>query len=443
MAPAEYPVLTLPFDIISQIFVYCLPPEDDASIWRTDAPLLLAGICRDWRDISLATHELWNTMHLSLRPHSVLKVGPLLEFWLPRAGNLPLQLSLVYKSSYGSSSSEDAGLDALSGLISQYAHHWKTIDLVMPFSALFRLPAPKEAFTSLKKVVLNCGEGQQWAGTHAKLFINSPNLKELHIIAGVRPPRLALPWKQLVTLRLDTTSAAECSKVLAYAPNLATVTASLWTVDVRSLAPIPPCSRLESLSLTLSHTRGPALLKALTLPALQHLEVDLDASQEITSFTSLITRSPVFLRRLSVRLGSHLPTHLFRQLFLVLDSLEELEVRKAGVALDTGLLLLKAQRLLLPNLKALRIERTWSNGENAELLADVLESRWRVPANVALPVRLESFWLSSPLTTPPELRSPAVIRLARLRAEGMSIRISSSGYSWFAGRPDAFCTYIL
>ncbi|KAJ7629378.1 hypothetical protein DFH06DRAFT_1480375 [Mycena polygramma] len=442
MAPAAYPVLTLPFDIISQIFVYCLPPEDDASPLRTDAPLLLAGICRDWRDISLATHELWNTTHLTLRPHSLLKVGPLLEFWIPRAGNLPLQLSLVYKSSDGSSASESAGLDALSELIAQYARHWKTIELVMSFSALFRLPCPKEAFTSLKKVVLNCESG--WAGTQGvQLFTNSPNLKELHIIPGVRALRLALPWEQLATLRLETTSAAECLKVLALAPNLAAVTATVWTVDVPNLVPISPLPHLESLCLTLSHTRGPALLKALTLPALQHLELDINASEEITNFASLITRSPVFLRRLSVRLGPRWPTDYFMQLFSVLDSLEELEVRKASAALDTGLLLLKAQRLLLPNLKSLRIERTWSDGEDAELLADFLESRWRVPAKVVLPVRLESFWLSSPLTTPPELRSPAVIRLARLRAEGMSIQISSSGYSWFTGRPDAFRTYIL
>ncbi|KAJ7645823.1 hypothetical protein B0H17DRAFT_959377, partial [Mycena rosella] len=56
---APYPVLTLPFDIISQIFVYCLPQEDDALPWRTEAPLLLAGICREWRDITMCTHELW------------------------------------------------------------------------------------------------------------------------------------------------------------------------------------------------------------------------------------------------------------------------------------------------------------------------------------------------------------------------------------------------
>ncbi|KAJ6617909.1 hypothetical protein B0H10DRAFT_1796407, partial [Mycena sp. CBHHK59/15] len=54
-----YPVLLLPFDIISQIFVYCLPQEADALPWRSEAPLLVASICRQWRDVALATHELW------------------------------------------------------------------------------------------------------------------------------------------------------------------------------------------------------------------------------------------------------------------------------------------------------------------------------------------------------------------------------------------------
>ncbi|KAJ6554425.1 hypothetical protein B0H19DRAFT_868891, partial [Mycena capillaripes] len=53
-----YPILTLPTEITVEIFTHCLP--DEPCVPRTDtAPLLLGRICRTWREISLATPELW------------------------------------------------------------------------------------------------------------------------------------------------------------------------------------------------------------------------------------------------------------------------------------------------------------------------------------------------------------------------------------------------
>ncbi|KAJ7827093.1 hypothetical protein B0H13DRAFT_1657130, partial [Mycena leptocephala] len=63
LALIVYPVLTLPYEITSRIFVACLPsdgvrPSPDA------APLLLAQICRHWRKIALSTGELWCSVNL-------------------------------------------------------------------------------------------------------------------------------------------------------------------------------------------------------------------------------------------------------------------------------------------------------------------------------------------------------------------------------------------
>ncbi|KAF7329015.1 F-box domain-containing protein [Mycena venus] len=425
-----YPVLTLPFDIISQIFVYCLPPEDDALPWRTEAPLLLAGICRDWRDVALTVHELWNTIHLSLRPRSILKVAPLLKFWVPRAGNLPLSMSLVYKSE---GSDTAAATRTLEELLDVYAPHWSSIELKIPLPTLIGLSPPEEDLASLRKLVLDLGAG--WLTNRDKqlgdVFSKAPKMCELHIISGPSA-KLALPWEQLTTLRLDNASRAECLRTLALVPKLVNFTVTLWAGSPGvSGSVLPPLSRLKSLTFTLSHTRGPALLHSLTLPALHHLALELQSLPEITSVTSLITRSPCFLRRLSVRMGLGWTADYFMQLFVTLDSLEELEIKKASQSLDTGLGLLKVQPHLLPNLRSLSVERTFHVRENAELLADLLESRWNIPATVSLPVQLKSFRLDSPLTEAPDADSRAVLRLARLRAEGMKIQIRSSFWSWF------------
>ncbi|KAJ7146177.1 hypothetical protein C8R44DRAFT_599326, partial [Mycena epipterygia] len=54
----SYPVLKLPPEITSGIFVHCLPtlPSDPRLL---EAPLLLLGICKGWREIALQTPALW------------------------------------------------------------------------------------------------------------------------------------------------------------------------------------------------------------------------------------------------------------------------------------------------------------------------------------------------------------------------------------------------
>ncbi|KAF8170696.1 hypothetical protein K438DRAFT_2024283 [Mycena galopus ATCC 62051] len=423
-----YPVLTLPFDVISQIFVYCLPPEDDALPWRTEAPLLLAGICRDWRHIALITSELWNTIHLRLRPQlSISKVDPLLKFWLPRAGGLPLSMSLVYKCAAGTDPIPLKSIRALGKLLAEYALHWTSIELALSLETLVQLRAPDRDFASLKKLVLNC---QSWGSEQrlAHVFRNASRIEELHMISNA-PTKLVLPWEQLMTLKLDNSTPAECLQTLALVPNLVNFTGVLWTEG--AARPIPPLSQLESLTFILSHTRGPELLDSLTLPALLHLDLDLQGLPEIARVASLGARSPCFIRRLSVGLGPNWTADHFMQLFLALDFLEVLELKKAGRSLNTGLGLLKIHPHLLPNLRSLSVQRTLSELEDVELLADLLESRWNIPAGVSLPVQLKSFRLDSPLSEAPDTFSDALLRLARLRAEGMDIQIRSSFRLWF------------
>ncbi|KAJ7108306.1 hypothetical protein C8R44DRAFT_531522, partial [Mycena epipterygia] len=54
-----YPALTLPNEITSQIFVACLPEDGRVTPSPHTAPLLLAQICRHWRNIATSTCELW------------------------------------------------------------------------------------------------------------------------------------------------------------------------------------------------------------------------------------------------------------------------------------------------------------------------------------------------------------------------------------------------
>ncbi|KAJ7228149.1 hypothetical protein GGX14DRAFT_331655, partial [Mycena pura] len=54
-----YPVLTLPPEITSEIFIRCLPAETVDVVCTRNAPLLPMQICRTWRQIAISMRVLW------------------------------------------------------------------------------------------------------------------------------------------------------------------------------------------------------------------------------------------------------------------------------------------------------------------------------------------------------------------------------------------------
>ncbi|KAJ7763638.1 hypothetical protein DFH07DRAFT_939266 [Mycena maculata] len=80
-----YPILFIPAEITSEIFLRCLPNEPtkpSASI----APMLLTAICRTWRSLALGDPRLWSTLKVDTRHAN--RLSNLIPEWLLRAGNM-------------------------------------------------------------------------------------------------------------------------------------------------------------------------------------------------------------------------------------------------------------------------------------------------------------------------------------------------------------------
>ncbi|KAF7322423.1 F-box domain-containing protein [Mycena chlorophos] len=89
-----HPILALPSEILSEIFVQCLPPYPICPPLLGDSsPTTLAQVCRSWRETAHATPELWRGIALftsaGLRRCSELQVATA-EVWIKRSGALPL-----------------------------------------------------------------------------------------------------------------------------------------------------------------------------------------------------------------------------------------------------------------------------------------------------------------------------------------------------------------
>ncbi|KAF7368684.1 F-box domain-containing protein [Mycena venus] len=90
-----YPILGIPVEITSEIFLHCLPvvaARPDANL----APMLLGRICRKWRQITCNTPRLWGTLRLDYWGGDRPRLNFLVQNWLRRAGGVSLSLNLSF-----------------------------------------------------------------------------------------------------------------------------------------------------------------------------------------------------------------------------------------------------------------------------------------------------------------------------------------------------------
>ncbi|KAJ7742585.1 hypothetical protein B0H16DRAFT_1563054 [Mycena metata] len=89
------PVLTLPTEIVSEIFVHFLPYPKTPSFTGRSSPNVLGQICSNWREIALSTPSLWRaiTLHLWNGRRLDQKLR-LLEIWLQRSGSRLLSIRI-------------------------------------------------------------------------------------------------------------------------------------------------------------------------------------------------------------------------------------------------------------------------------------------------------------------------------------------------------------
>jgi hypothetical protein len=88
---ARDPVLTLPLEIICDIFLLCIPPVPYQPNPRR-APLLLLTICRAWSGIALSFPALWS--HLDITVSDPQRMASFVARWFGRAADPPLSLKL-------------------------------------------------------------------------------------------------------------------------------------------------------------------------------------------------------------------------------------------------------------------------------------------------------------------------------------------------------------
>ncbi|KAJ6532846.1 hypothetical protein DFH09DRAFT_1181741 [Mycena vulgaris] len=262
-----YPVLTLPNEIVSEVFLYSsgavTSPVDPAS------PLFLGHICQRWRDIALNTPSLWTRITLNLEAvtsrESQLR---LLETWLLRSRDCMLCIGLHQQPSV---STILLGRDSLH-------ERCLTLSLVLPHADIFRIDGE---FPSLLCLLINFSDlspnsppDPSWP---VKVFHQAPKLRAL--VMGGRF-HLNLPWAQITMLaNVSVPFVHDLTEVLVCMVNLETLDVAIISASddeiMANIAAIPPLVQLRRLDLGDGSDPKACmqLLEKLTLPALSEFRL--------------------------------------------------------------------------------------------------------------------------------------------------------------------------
>ncbi|KII92012.1 hypothetical protein PLICRDRAFT_457917 [Plicaturopsis crispa FD-325 SS-3] len=205
------PARGLPPEVLSMIFIHCLPEDVELRPNVDRAPLLLGSVCRRWRSIALSTPELWSSISVEVTEGSL----PQIQNWIPRSGGLPTSMALREPGFRGRTRGDvEAFLEAISWSPPRLRElSVRSRDYVDEVSALQPTPFP-----DLQKLVLRFYTTA--STSQVVVFQNSPQLQEVGLELLIPLSRVVLPWHLLTRVHADLAHMEEFIHVLRQSPNL-------------------------------------------------------------------------------------------------------------------------------------------------------------------------------------------------------------------------------
>ncbi|KAJ7629757.1 hypothetical protein DFH06DRAFT_1225349 [Mycena polygramma] len=301
----RYPVLILPNEVASEIFIRILPPHPHfPPLVGSHSPTLLTQICRQWRDIALSIPTLWSFISTYRDQH--VDPGHFKAHicrWLERSRSYPLHLRLGRL--------ERADNDLVEAFISHRAR-WEYLVFRRKKMDLDVFGGPMPLLRHLDLVV-------------DKRPVDSFSLREVPLLRivtlnGLAASRIILPWAQLTSLTLLDVYPSEFVPILVQTLNLVRCELGVYFLGPNHPGARPDITLGYLQTLVLTHSGGHPeadLLSAFVIPTLRALKIPEDflSPSPIDSLTAFISKSGCRLEKLYITNGESSREASYRQAF--------------------------------------------------------------------------------------------------------------------------------
>ncbi|KAJ7778293.1 hypothetical protein B0H16DRAFT_1502932 [Mycena metata] len=345
------PAVLLPTEILAEIFIICLPNqqpngdfyrivENPRTLRSHEAPLLVATVCRRWREVALSTPRLWLSLILD-KNGSRDNTGVVLS-WISRSQPHPLAFTIIDPL---------ASTQTLQELKS-HCDRWGLVEVVIP-------------------------EGREWLFDDS--FAEAPRLERLHLISDADSISALLPWHQLTRLTCEDLTDLECIETLRKCPTLIDCDFIGYETprSGEAISSVLPMMLPRITSFKIFGDSTVDTLRLLELPSLRSFETVVNSSAgDGEILISFFARSHCRLESLCL---GWIDTHDLNRCLPFLASLVSLKIRTWHEILDDQMLRrLTYDSAVLPNLESFHMNldlRWYDQTLTRDFMRDMIMSR--------------------------------------------------------------------
>jgi hypothetical protein len=293
----NYPVLTLPNEIVCEIFTRFLPVYPKCPpLTGPLSPIFLTHICRGWRKIALSFPALWRATDISWDHGTPDVVSTVLS----RSGSCPL--SICMDALELNPDLEHYGPELLAAAIPHYAR-WEYLTLLLTERFIDNYPRIDGPMPLLRHLDLWLSGGSSYPVV--SLRSGAPLLRTV-VLNDHAAAKVILPWVQLTSLTLTIIYLHECLPILQQTSNLVHCVLELCDPDDvvvgDGAVTLPSLETLTIKELDPTTMAPINYLRTFMVPALGHLEVPerFLGPDPIDSLASLISKSGCKLHQVGI-----------------------------------------------------------------------------------------------------------------------------------------------
>ena len=283
----------LPLELASQIFAFCIPPQDPGDdpryiplIWdetecRYIKPfnIILGAICQAWRQVAWSTPKLWCTLPILLHRCGNSAHKDLVLEWLGRSAQSPLDVFLVGTSV--SLTKRDIDMwKPLIDIANGCSSRWRSFNTYASEFVLGYITGDGQGTCILE--CLRVGPGEAGLYQRSSHWFSLTNVIPVpsQLFSTAMPPRLIdIDWSNLITIEIGDIYVNEILVLLQWVPRMTRCKLhDLQDGQDEHLPPPMPAHHhaLQNLYIGIPYRKQTAaqLLDLLTLPLLISLSFD-------------------------------------------------------------------------------------------------------------------------------------------------------------------------